>query len=129
MFTLLPSVYTGIDFENTLVDELGFNVFKYRNYYNGGGVAIGDINSDYLPDIYLVANNESNRLYINKGNMQFKDVTKDAGVAGLHKWSTGVCMVDINADGLLDIYVCNSGNIKGDSRANELFINLSLIHI
>ena len=123
MFTLLPSVYTGIDFENTLVDELGFNVFKYRNYYNGGGVAIGDINSDYLPDIYLVANNESNRLYINKGNMQFKDVTKDAGVAGLHKWSTGVCMVDINGDGLLDIYVCNSGNIKGDSRANELFIN------
>ena len=100
MFTLLPSVYTGIDFENTLVDELGFNVFKYRNYYNGGGVAIGDINSDYLPDIYLVANNESNRLYINKGNMQFKDVTKDAGVAGLHKWSTGVCMVDINGDGL-----------------------------
>ena len=64
MFTLLPSVYTGIDFENTLVDELGFNVFKYRNYYNGGGVAIGDINSDNLPDIYLVANNEDNRLYL-----------------------------------------------------------------
>ena len=123
MFTLLPSVYTGIDFENTLMDEAGFNVFKYRNYYNGGGVAIGDINSDYLPDVYLVANNKSNRLYINKGNMQFKDVTKDAGVAGSHKWSTGVCMVDINGDGLLDIYVCNSGNIKGDSRANELFIN------
>ena len=123
MFTLLPSVYTGIDFENTLMDEVGFNVFKYRNYYNGGGVAIGDINSDYLPDVYLVANNKSNRLYINKGNMQFKDVTKDAGVAGSHKWSTGVCMVDINGDGLLDIYVCNSGNIKGDSRANELFIN------
>ena len=123
MFTLLPSVYTGIDFENTLMDEAGFNVFKYRNYYNGGGVAIGDINNDYLPDIYLVANNEDNRLYINKGNMQFKDVTKAAGVAGSHKWSTGVCMVDINGDGLLDIYVCNSGNFKGDSRANELFIN------
>ena len=123
LFTLMPDDYTHLEFENRLVDEMGFNVFKYRNYYNGGGVAIGDVNSDGLPDVYLSSNQQSNKLFINKGNFQFKDVTKQTQVGGTRKWATGVCMADINGDRLLDIYVCNSGNIKGDDRANELFIN------
>ncbi len=123
LFTLLPSELTGIEFENILVNETKFNVFKYRNYYNGGGVAIGDVNNDGLPDIYLSSNQHTNELFINQGYFKFENVTRQAKVAGTHKWSTGVCMVDINGDGLLDIYVCNSGNIKGDDRANELFIN------
>jgi hypothetical protein len=123
LFTLLPPDYTQLEFENTLVDETDFNVFKYRNYYNGGGVAIGDVNNDSLPDIYLVANQEPNKLFLNKGDFRFQDVTDRAEVAGTHNWSTGVCLVDINGDQRLDIYVCNSGNIKGDNRANELFIN------
>jgi hypothetical protein len=123
MFTLLPADYTRLEFENRLVNETKFNVFKYRNYYNGGGVAIGDVNNDGLPDVYLTSNQQSNKLFINEGNFRFKNVTKQAQAGGTHEWSTGVSMVDINGDRLLDIYVCNSGNIKGDNRANELFIN------
>jgi hypothetical protein len=120
---LLPNDYTRLKFENKLVDETNFNVFKYRNYYNGGGVAIGDVNNDGLPDVYLTANQQDNKLFLNEGDFKFRDVTEQAGVAGTHNWSTGVCMVDVNGDGRLDIYVCNSGNIKGDNRANELFVN------
>ena len=123
LFTLLPNDYTGLKFENRLADEMNFNVFKYRNYYNGGGVAIGDVNNDGLPDVYMVANHQPNKLFLNQGGLRFDDVTRQAGVAGTHNWSTGVCLVDVNGDGLLDIYVCNSGNIKGDNRANELFLN------
>ena len=124
LFTSLPAAYTNINFENNLVDEGTFNVFKYRNYYNGGGVAIGDINNDGLPDVYMTANQLKNKLYLNKGDLQFQDITGKAGVSGSHNWSTGVSMVDINGDGWLDIYVCNSGNIGDDTRANELFLNL-----
>ncbi|MFQ6115729.1 MAG: FG-GAP repeat domain-containing protein, partial [bacterium] len=123
LFTLLPSDYTHLKFENTLIDEMNFNVFKYRNYYNGGGVAIGDVNNDGLPDVYLTANQQPNKLFLNQGDFRFRDVTGQAGVAGTHNWSTGVCLADINGDGRLDIYVCNSGNIKDDNRANELFLN------
>ena len=123
LFTLLPENYTHLQFENRLVDETNFNVFKYRNYYNGGGVAIGDVNNDGLPDVYLTANHQPNKLFLNQGDFRFWDVTEQARVAGTHNWSTGVCMVDINGDGRLDIYVCNSGNLKGDNRANELFVN------
>jgi len=123
LFTLIPEAYTHLKFENRLVDEKSFNVFKYRNYYNGGGVAIGDVNNDGLPDVYLTSNQEDNKLFLNKGGFTFDDVTDEAGVAGTHNWATGASMVDLNADGRLDIYVCNSGNIKGDDRANELFIN------
>ena len=114
---------THIDFVNTVTNQKDVNIFKYRNFYNGGGVAIGDINGDALPDVYFTANQGRNKLYINQGDFQFKDISKKAGVQGKNSWSTGVVMVDINADGLLDIYVCNAGNTKGDDQKNELFIN------
>ena len=123
LFTLLKVESTGIDFENSLVDEKKFNVLKSRNYYNGGGVAIGDVDGNGLPDIYFTSNQQSNKLFLNDGEFRFRDVTEEAGVAGRGKWSTGVAMVDINGDHLLDIYVCNSGEIEGDAHSNELFIN------
>ena len=113
----------GINFSNDLTFSNDFNVYKYRNYYNGGGVSLGDINNDGLVDIYLTANQKQNRLFLNQGNFSFKDITKSAGVKGEKAWATGVTMVDINSDGFLDIYVCNSGDIKGDNKQNELFIN------
>jgi hypothetical protein len=123
MFQLLPSSQTGITFINKVEDKGEFNVFKYRNFYNGGGVAIGDINNDGLPDIFFTANQTENKLYLNEGNFKFKDITETAGVKGFHKWHTGVTMADVNGDGWLDIYVSSSGEIPGDDRANELYIN------
>ena len=122
-FELLPSEITGINFSNDLVSTDEFNVYKYRNFYNGGGVAIGDINNDGLEDVYLTSNLNQNKLYLNKGNFQFDDITEKAHVGGTKAWSTGVSMVDINADGFLDIYVCNSGDVQGDNKQNEFFIN------
>lgn len=123
LFTQLYADSTGIDFINEVKNEKDFNIFNYRNFYNGGGVGIGDLNNDGLPDIYFTANQKKNRLYLNKGDFTFKDITSSAGVEGSRSWSTGVTMVDINADGFLDIYVCNAGNVKGDDKKNELFIN------
>ena len=113
----------GIDFSNDLTYTDDFNVYQYRNFYNGGGVAIGDVNNDGWVDVYLTANQKENKLFLNQGGFTFKDATAQAGVGGTRAWSTGVTMVDINADGFLDIYVCNSGDIKGDNKENELFIN------
>src|SRR5688572_25191664 len=123
LFTSLPASYTGIDFQNTLNSNKDFNIYTYRNFYNGGGVAIGDINNDGLPDIFFTANMLSNKLYLNKGNFVFEDITEKAGIGKKGKWSTGVSMADVNGDGLLDIYVCNSGDVKGEFRQNELYIN------
>lgn len=123
LFQSLTPEQTGVTFENKLRFDERFNVFQYRNYYNGGGVGIGDINNDGWEDIYLSANDGPNHLYLNKGNMQFEEVGEQAGVTGNRGWATGVAMVDVNADGWLDIYVCNSGNIQGDDKQNELFIN------
>ncbi len=123
LFTLLSAEETGVDFVNEVENQKDFNIFKYRNFYNGGGVAIGDINNDGLPDIYLTGNMVSNKLYLNKGNFEFEDISKKAGVEGNKPWSTGVTMVDINADGLLDIYVSNAGNLKGNNHDNDLYIN------
>ncbi|MEX2346647.1 MAG: CRTAC1 family protein, partial [Balneolaceae bacterium] len=123
IFESISSEVTGIDFENTLSFDSDFNIYTYRNFYNGGGIASGDINGDGLPDLYFTGNMEPNRLYLNKGNFEFEDITESAGVAGKMAWSTGVSMADINGNGLLDIYVTNSGNVNGDERRNELFIN------
>ena len=123
LFTPLPGDQTGITFINEVIDSKDFNIFTYRNFYNGGGVAIGDINNDSLADVYFTSNMGENKLYLNKGHWQFEDITQKAGVVGTKSWSTGVAMADVNADGLLDIYVCNSGDVKGGNRENELFIN------
>ncbi|MBT8284090.1 MAG: VCBS repeat-containing protein, partial [Flavobacteriaceae bacterium] len=108
---------------NKVENQKNFNIFKYRNFYNGGGVAIGDINNDGLPDIYLTGNMVENKLYLNKGDLKFEDITLKAGVQGSKPWSTGVVMVDINQDGLLDIYVSNAGNMEGNNHDNDLYIN------
>jgi len=122
-FQLLDANTTGIHFVNQVIDRNDINILTYRNYYNGGGVAIGDINNDGLSDIYFTANLGSNKLYLNKGDLKFEDVTDSAGVNGTRSWSTGVTMADVNADGYLDIYVSNSGDIDGGNKQNELFIN------
>ena len=123
LFTKLDSSATGISFLNEVKNGADMNIFKYRNFYNGGGVAIGDINNDGLPDVYFTSNLGANKLYLNKGNFKFEDISKKAGVEGNKSWSTGVVMVDLNADGFLDIYVCNAGKNLGDQQKNELFIN------
>lgn len=123
LFKLIPSEMSGINFINKITNDKEQNIFLYRNFYNGGGVGIGDINNDGLADIYLVSNMQDNKLYLNQGNFTFKDITAGSGTAGKGAWSTGVTMVDLNGDGFLDIYVSNAGNIWGDNRKNELFIN------
>jgi enediyne biosynthesis protein E4 len=122
LFRSLPSSESGITFANNLNEEK-LNIIKYMYYYNGGGVAAGDVNNDGLIDLYFTANEGENKLYLNKGNFNFEDITASAGVAGTGDWSTGVTMVDINNDGLLDIYVCQVGDYKGVQGRNQLFIN------
>src|SRR5437868_3238635 len=105
LFELLKSEQTGITFSNNLPERVGFNILNYLYYYNGGGVAVGDIDGDGLPDLYFTSNLGKNRLYHNLGNYRFEDVTDRAGVGGPEGWKTGVTMADVNGDGLVDIYV------------------------
>ena len=115
---------SGINFINKVQDNDSINILNYRNFYNGGGVGIGDINNDGLPDVFFTANQGSNKLYLNKGNLQFEDISSKAGFTDKLQYSTGVVMVDINNDGWLDIYVCNAGNMQNATlRKNQLFIN------
>src|SRR5882724_2929239 len=124
LFETLPSSRTHIQFANNLEKRDRFSILYYLYYYNGGGVAIGDINNDGLPDIYFTANsNGHNKLYLNKGNFEFEDITEKAGVAGTADWCTGVTMADVNGDGLLDIYVCAVAGTHDLTGHNELFIN------
>ena len=124
VFEQLSSSKTGINFINKPEEHKAFGILYYLYYYNGGGVAIGDINNDGLPDIYFTANNYGgNKLYLNKGNFEFEDITEKAGVAGNADWCTGVTMADVNGDGLLDIYVCAVQGEHGLKGRNELFIN------
>jgi len=123
LFSLLDKKKTHIGFLNQVDYTEEYNTYTYRNFYNGAGVAIGDFNNDGLPDIYFCGNLVGNKLYINKGNFVFEDVTDRAGVACKGSWSTGVSVADVNGDGWLDIYVCKSGNPKSEHRRNELFIN------
>lgn len=115
---------SNINFKNTLTESESFNVFRYRNFYNGGGVATGDLNNDGLPEVFFTANQSSNKLYLNKGGLKFEDITAKAGITYNNEWSTGVVFVDVNADGWLDIYVCNAGNMMNKAlRKNKLYIN------
>jgi len=123
LFTLIDKNHTNINFINQVEYTEEFNTYTYRNFYNGAGVGIGDFNGDDLPDIYFCGNMVDNRLYINKGDFVFEDVTYKAGVACSGSWSTGVSIADVNGDGLLDIYVCKSGKPDTENRRNELFIN------
>jgi hypothetical protein len=128
LFEELSGEKTHLTFQNEIRYDKDFNIFKYRNFYNGGGVAIGDVNGDGLSDIFVTSNFDDNKLYLNKGNWEFEDITEKLGLKGKHKWSTGVTFADVNGDGLMDIYVCNSGNRADgdgnkDDRANELYIN------
>ncbi|WP_296699654.1 VCBS repeat-containing protein [Algoriphagus sp.] len=123
LFESLPTQKTGVDFINTLIETEEFNIIEYLYFYNGGGIAVGDVNNDGLIDIYFSANQGPNKLFLNKGDMVFEDITLSAGLASEKPWKTGVSMADINGDGLLDIYVCRLGDWKGIVGENELYIN------
>jgi hypothetical protein len=123
LFELLPNSITNINFRNNLDYTEELNPYTYRNFYNGGGVGVGDFNNDSLQDIFFTGNLVSNKLYLNKGNFNFEDITDKSGLNTEGIWSTGVSIVDINHDGFLDIYVCKSGPPGGERRNNELFIN------
>ena len=122
-FALVSPNYSNIHFNNRIQESESFNVLQYGYLYNGGGVAIGDIDNDGLADIYFSSNMASNRLYKNLGNLKFKDITASAGVAANDAWNTGVAMADVNNDGFLDIYVCRSADAYPEKRKNLLFIN------
>jgi len=125
LFTLMPADSTHITFANTLNEGLNTNVLLYEYFYNGGGTSVGDVNNDGLQDIYFSSNLGENKLYLNKGNMQFEDITLKANAqVRPGPWKTGVTMADVNGDGKLDIYVCYSGKMPAAKRANQLFINM-----
>ncbi|TNF43500.1 MAG: hypothetical protein EP311_03005, partial [Cytophagales bacterium] len=123
LFVRLENSKTGLVFRNDLKYTETVNPYTFRNFYNGAGVAIGDLNNDGLPDIFFARNQTSNRLFLNLGEMKFKDITLEAGLDSEGYWTTGVSMADINGDGLLDLYICKSGPMGGEKRHNELFIN------
>jgi enediyne biosynthesis protein E4 len=123
LFTQLYPSQTGIEFTNDVKNGENMNIFKYRNFYNGGGVAIGDINNDGLADVFFISNQNANKLYLNKGNFKFEDISVTSGIQGKKAWSTGVVMVDINGDGFLDIYVLDAGSNIDAIRKSQLYIN------
>lgn len=123
LFTLLSPSTTNVKFINQLTETEQFNIIEYLYFNNGAGVAAGDINNDGLIDLYFTSSQKTNKLYLNKGNLRFKDITNRAGVAGKGDWKTGVTMADVNGDGFLDIYVCQVGNYKSLQGRNQLFIN------
>jgi hypothetical protein len=124
LFKLLPAERTGITFSNTLTEGLNTNVLLYQYFYNGGGVAVGDLNGDELDDVYFTGNMTDNKLYLNKGDLHFNDITESAEVAGRPgPWKTGATLVDINGDGRLDIFLCYSGHLRQEKRIQQLFVN------
>ena len=126
LFTQLPASYTGVRFANRLKESRELNVFTYRHFYNGGGVAVGDLTGDGLPEILLTASQGRSRLYLNEGRFRFRDVTEAAKVGRDGGWATGVTFADVNGDGRLDIYICYAGPVPGEKRANALYVNQGL---
>jgi hypothetical protein len=122
-FRLVPSDESGVTFRNTLTESVEFNIFNYMYFYNGGGVAVGDLNGDDLADIFFTSNQEPDKLYLNQGSFKFNDVTEIAGVEGFKGWTTGVTMADVNNDGKLDLYVSHLGDYLIYKGKNQLFIN------
>ncbi|HUG41621.1 MAG TPA: VCBS repeat-containing protein [Longimicrobiales bacterium] len=122
LFELLAAEATGVTFVNALPEDPGFNILTYLNYYNGGGVAVGDVDGDGLPDLYFTANLGANRLYLNRGDYRFEDVTERAGVAGAEGWTSGATMADVNGDGHVDIYVSGVSHLTVPGR-NILYVN------
>jgi enediyne biosynthesis protein E4 len=122
-FKMIPAELSGIEFQNTITDSDSFNILTYEYIYNGGGVGISDFNHDGLPDVYFTGNMVSNALYLNQGDFRFKDVTRDAGVSGENRWSGGVAIADVNADGWDDIYICATAYPDPAKRKNILYIN------
>ena len=122
LFQLLGKAETGLDFENVLRQSSEFNVFNYMYFYNGGGVGAGDFNNDGLVDLYFTSNMGPNKMFLNEDNMKFRDVTERAGMAGAEGWTTGISIVDINNDGLLDLYVNQLGDYQSIQGQNQLFI-------
>jgi len=122
-FRVLDAGQTGIYFLNQLEPTEEWNIIEYLYFYNGGGLAVGDVNNDSLPDLFFTANTLPNALYLNEGQMQFKEVTQEAGLSGEGNWSTGAAMADVNGDGWLDIYLCQVGEYKSRLGRNELYIN------
>src|SRR6187455_3530455 len=122
VFEVLDSKTTGVDFANKLTPTPEFNMFKYMYFYNGAGVGVGDFNNDGLSDIFFSSNQGENKIYLNEGGMKFKDVTKEAKIPQDGGWSTGVSVVDINNDGLLDIYVCRVGKYEILQSKNQLLV-------
>ena len=124
LFTRLPSSYTGVAFENRITETREKNVFTYRNYYNGGGVAIGDLTGDTLPEVVLTANQGGPRVFLNLGQFRFRDITKEAQLeTDADSWTTGVTLADVNGDGRLDIYLSRAGLLEAPDRANQLWVN------
>jgi len=123
LFQPVPPQKSGITFKNTITENEEANALTHENLYNGGGLAVGDLNNDGLEDIFFIANMGLNKLYQNLGDLKFRDISKSSGAEGRAGWKTGVTMADINGDGLLDIYVCYSGKGAPEKRKNELYIN------
>jgi hypothetical protein len=123
LFTLLDSHKTSIAFSNRIIENDSINILDNEYVYNGGGVAIGDFNDDGLQDVYFTGNMVSNKLYLNKGDMKFQDITKVSGTTGEGRWCSGVAVIDINHDGLSDIYACATLKNNAKERANLLYVN------
>ena len=122
LFEMLDARKTGIQFENKLHPNEAFNMFHYMYYYNGAGVGTGDFNNDGKVDIFFASNESQNQLYLNKGNLQFENVTAAAHIPNDSAWNTGVSVVDINNDGLLDIYICRLGSFEKFNNVNQLLV-------